>query len=125
MKVRYDPEVDVLSILLSVAPVAGIKKCGRWGLSRPYAEGRDYDPLARRSRLSSMRTRVRDASASQVHRLRSALFSAVAVSVHPAALFPSRGSKRMSRRDPVASAKRSSVRIEGRVRPFSRRATAG
>jgi len=50
---------------------------------------------------------------------------AATVSVRPPALFGSRGSKRMSRRDPVALARRSSVRIEGRVRPLSRRATTG
>jgi len=53
------------------------------------------------------------------------VFMPAIISVHPAALFRLRGSKRMSRREPVASASRSSVRNEGRVRPLSRRATTG
>ena len=39
--------------------------------------------------------------------------------------FASSGAKLMSKRDPVASANRSSVRIDGRERPLSRRATTG
>jgi hypothetical protein len=39
--------------------------------------------------------------------------------------FASSGAKLISKRDPVASAKRSSVRIDGRERPLSRRATTG
>ena len=39
--------------------------------------------------------------------------------------FASSGAKLMSKRDPVASAKRSSVRMDGRVRPLSSRAMTG
>ena len=66
---------------------------------------------------------VRDASRSQAANERNTPRSTV--SVHPAALRRPRDSKLMSKRDPVAFARRSSVRIEGRVRPLSRRATTG
>lgn len=98
---------------------AGYAACPR----NPISELVDSDRTEEFDR--SMRTATCDTNFTSLQLPRPAGYRSAIVSAYRAALFPSRGSKLMSKRDPVASARRSSVRIEGRVRPLSRRATAG